>query len=83
MALGKPIISTNCKSIEEIINDDIGIISPNNINDFYKSMLYVFNNYKKYNHQNIRNFCKKNFSESKLSNDLIKHFNLIIKNDQK
>lgn len=79
LAMGVPIISTSCGGSDDIINRDVGILTmQNDVEDMYKSMLYLYHNYDKYEQNKIREYCNSNFSESNLSLKMITHYNSII-----
>lgn len=75
MALGRPIISLNCGSSDEIITDKTGILVKNKSSeDMSKAMIYLFENYSNYDPSKIRNYCKSLFSEKRLSIKMINHY---------
>ncbi len=75
LALGRPILSADCGSINEIINKKLGIIIKNNsIENFTNGMKSIYKNYENYKPNKIREYCKENFSETKLSLKLIEEY---------
>ena len=79
LAMGKPIITTNCKGPNDIVNDDVGIILKNNNSDeLSNAMLTVYENYKFYDPLRLREYCKNKFSEIILTKKLIKHYREIL-----
>ena len=77
--MGKPIITTNCKGPNDIVNDDVGIILKNNNSDeLSNAMLTVYENYKFYDPLRLREYCKNKFSEIILTKKLIKHYREIL-----
>lgn len=81
MSMGKPIISLDCGSAREIISELSGIIvEKKSAQDMSSSMEELYNNYSKYNSHSIRKYCELNFSEKKLSNKMIGHYNDVLNN---
>ncbi len=79
MALGRPIISLNCGSSDEIITDKTGILVNNkSTEDMSEAMIYLFENYSNYDSLKIRNYCKSLFSEKRLSIKMIKHYKNVL-----
>ena len=79
MALGRPIISLNCGSSDEIITDKTGILVKNkSVEDMSKAMIYLFENYSNYDPLKIRNYCKSLFSEKRLSIKMINHYKNVL-----
>lgn len=75
LALGRPVLSSDCGSINEIINKKAGIIIKNNsVENFANGMKSIYENYENYNPNKIREYCKQNFSESNLSLKLIEEY---------
>ena len=79
LALGRPVITTDCGSAKEIINNNVGRISKkNDMEDMLRSMLEIHKNYNIYKPEKLREYCKKNFSEKKLSIKLINLYREIL-----
>lgn len=71
IALGKPVIATKCGGPESIINSDVGIlVEKGSIDQLSEAMIEVYENYENYNSQKIREYCKENFSEKAVINQL-------------
>jgi len=59
---GKPVIATNVGGVNEIINENNGIlIPPKDIEAIYKAMEYMLDNYSKYSSDIISQSAKKRF----------------------
>ena len=81
LALGRPVITTDCGSAREIINKHVGLISKkNDVNDMLSSMLEIHKNYNIYNPEKLREYCKEKFSERKISIKLINLYREILNN---
>ena len=79
MALGRPIISLNCGSSDEIISAETGIIVKNKKSeDMSSAMITLYQNYSSYNPNKIREYCKSLFSEKKLSLKMISHYKNVL-----
>ena len=79
MALGKPIISLNCGSSDEIISEKTGIIVNNkNPKDMSSAMITLYENYSSYDPNKIREHCKSLFSEKRLSTKMINHYKNVL-----
>ena len=79
MALGRPIISLNCGSSDEIITDKTGLLVNNkSAKDMSEAMIYLFENYSNYDSLKIRNYCKSLFSEKRLSIKMINHYKNVL-----
>ena len=80
MALGRPIISLNCGSSDEIISAETGIIVKNKKSeDMSFAMITLYENYSNYDPNKIREYCKSLFSEKKLSLKMISHYKNVLK----
>ena len=80
MALGRPIISLNCGSSNEIISEKTGIIVKNKKSgDMSSAMITLYENYSNYDPNKIREYCKSLFSEKKLSLKMISHYKNVLK----
>ena len=79
MASGLPIITTDCLGPIEYVNDKIGVIAKvNDSNDLKDKILYIYNNYDKYDSNYIKNESLKYDSEYVIDN-VIKIYNDMIK----
>ena len=80
LAMGKPVITTDCGGSSDVINDTVGIITPQeDISELYKNMKKIYLEIDNYPPETLRNYCKNNFSEEILSHKLLKHFEKILK----
>ncbi len=83
LALGKPVITTDCGSANEIINKKVGVILKSNDEDeMVSSMFKLYKNYDEYDPKYLRKYCKENFSEEILSTKLIKIYKEIINQEK-
>lgn len=73
MAVGLPVIATICGGPEDYVKDFNGIlVEKENVDELAKGMLYVKNNYSKYNSKMIKKYAYENFSKEAVSKKLIK-----------
>lgn len=64
MAMGKPVVATDSGGPSDFINDENGIIVPNdNENKLAEAIIYVGEHLPEYNANKIRDYAKSNFSE--------------------
>ncbi len=80
LALGRPVITTDCGSAKEIINKNVGLISKkNDLDGMLNSMLSIYYNYENYTSEKLREYCEENFSQKKLSMKLISVYKKLLK----
>lgn len=71
LAIGKPVISTECGGPQDIITNETGILTPvNNINAFAAAIIEIASNLKKYDSLKIRSYAIKKFSGHTISEQL-------------
>ena len=81
MASGLPIITTNCLGPVEYVNYKIGVISEiNNSNDLADKIMYVYNNYDKYDSDYIKNESLKYDSNNVIKNTIKIYENILTNN---
>ena len=81
ISMGVPVIVTDCGGSDDIMNEEVGIVTKqNDIEDMYKSMIDIYNRYDDFIPQNLRNYSNSKFSEKELSTGLIKHYENILNN---
>jgi len=82
LALGKPIVATKCGGPESIISPEVGLlVNKNNENELAEGMISLYEDYPQFNEQDIRDYCKKRFSENAVVNSLIQIYREILSND--
>ncbi len=80
LACGKPVISTNVGGISEHINDENGIlIPPKDEKQLKKQIIYMLDNYQKYNENEINKKAKERYSYNKIGKKLFEIYNNKIK----
>jgi glycosyltransferase involved in cell wall biosynthesis len=73
MAAGLPVIATICGGPEDYVKDFNGVlVEKENVDELAKGMLYVKNNYNKYNSKMIKKYAYENFSKEAVTKKLIK-----------
>lgn len=79
LAMGVPVIVTDCGGSEDIMNNEVGrVTKQNDVEDMYNSMIDVYNKYDEFKPQNLRDYSNSNFSEEKLSSVMIDHYKDIL-----
>lgn len=64
MACGLPVIATKCGGPEGFVDDTNGIlVEVDNINQLVNAMEYMISDIAEFNSENIKNYCKNNFSQ--------------------
>lgn len=64
MQYGKPVIGTKTGGPDTFINCECGFtVEVDNVDEFAKSMIDVYENYDKYDEDYIKKYCENNFSE--------------------
>lgn len=72
MAAGLPVIATSCGGPNEFINDKNGLLIPVNDNiALTDAMVYMINNYSKYDRSNIKKGCIEKFSSEKIAQQIL------------
>lgn len=65
LALGKPVVATRCGGPESIIVPEVGyLVDKNSVEALAQGMLDLYNNRGKYSAEDIRKYCRYNFSEA-------------------
>lgn len=81
MAKGLPVIATRCGGPEEFINEENGLlVNVGDIEALSDALKYMIYNKNRFNRDKIREFCYDNFSESAISDKIIKIYNEIVNN---
>ncbi|MFL0246911.1 glycosyltransferase [Candidatus Clostridium stratigraminis] len=71
MSGGKPVLATKCGGPEEFVVDTVGIlVEPKEIAELENGILYMIENYDKFNSQIIRKYALDNFSYEAIGNKL-------------
>jgi glycosyltransferase involved in cell wall biosynthesis len=71
LALGKPVVATRCGGPESIIEPEVGYLVENNsIDAMAATILKLHDNYNDFKTENVREYCKNNFSEQAVVNKL-------------
>ena len=71
LALGKPVVSTQCGGPESIINKDVGVLVENDsVTELAKGILHVSTHLNDYDADTLRTYCLENFSEKAVTNKL-------------
>ncbi|MDC0534198.1 glycosyltransferase [Francisellaceae bacterium] len=84
LAAGVPVISTKCGGPESIVNNKVGyLVEKENIEKLAKAMLSLYQSRKKWRAERlqIREFCKKNFSQETIATQYHKLYKDILNND--
>ena len=64
MQYGKPVIGTKTGGPDTFINSKCGfVVEIDNVDEFAKSMVSIYENYHKYDENYIKEYCENNFSE--------------------
>lgn len=72
LALGKPVIATRCGGPESIIVPEVGyLVEKNSVESLAQAMNELYENKDRYSADDIRNYCRDNFSEKVVNNKLI------------
>ena len=75
LSQGLPCITTLCGGPEDIINESNGLLVPvNDINALVKAIIYMLENYTKYDRRKISEDCITHFSSEVISKQLEKIF---------
>lgn len=81
LAQGLPILSSACDGVEDIVNNENGlIIRKSNPFAMSKGMFFIYENYENYNKKKIIEDCKLRFSEENQSKKLLHSYKKIVKN---
>ncbi|TPU94816.1 glycosyltransferase [Acinetobacter baumannii] len=71
LALGKPVVSTKCGGPESIIEPEVGYLVENNsIDAMAAAILKLHDHYSDFKTEDVREYCKNNFSEQAVVNKL-------------
>ena len=83
LAMGLPVLATECGGIRECITEKNGVIVPvDDVNKMADAIEYFINNYGNYNRSDIIIDCKKRFSPESIATQLTKIFENTIKNEK-
>ncbi|WP_238882189.1 glycosyltransferase family 4 protein [Clostridium sp. YIM B02551] len=81
LTFGKPVIGTKTGGPDTIINDICGkIVDVDDIDGFGEAMLNMYNNINKYDSDEIKSYCKHNFSKDVIASKIIDVYRSVIKN---
>lgn len=81
LACGIPVISTRCGGPEEVVTEEVGILTEkNNIEALGQAMEKIYNNYEGYNNRNIANYIINNYGRAIIANNIEKEYTEILKN---
>lgn len=76
---GLPLISTKCGGPESIINESNGYLTENNdVEDLANKLQLMFNNYKMFNREKIKEDAIAKYSENIVSKELIQLYNRVL-----
>lgn len=79
MAKGLPVISTRCGGPEDIVNNENGIlVEADNPQEMAKAMDYMIDHYTLYDSNKIINYCKNNFSQAKVAQQIINIYENVV-----
>lgn len=79
MYCGKPVIASMTGGPDSFINSDNGILVPiKDVEKTTEAMIYMTNNYSKYDSEVIKNFAKENFSADAICKQIIDVYNSIV-----
>lgn len=80
LASGKPVIGTFNGGAEDIINENVGILTEiDNVDKLSDAMEYIEKNYKKYNKESLRKYCNDKFSSNVIINKIINVYKEVMK----
>lgn len=80
LASGKPVIGTFNGGAEDIINENVGILTEiDNVDKLSDAMEYIEKNYKKYNKESLRIYCTQKFSSNVIINKIINVYKEVMK----
>lgn len=75
LAMGLPTIATRCGGPEYIITDDVGVITEKgSVDKLYSAMKFILENENKYDREKIIEYCRQNYSEEVIGEQIIKAF---------
>ena len=79
LAMGLPVIATDCGGIRECINVKNGVIVPvDDINAMAGAIKDMINDYNQYDRNYIAEDCKKRFSPESIANQLTQVFESVL-----
>lgn len=79
LSTGIPVITTDCVGPLEIVNKDNAVITPiNDIEKYADSIIYMINNYKKYNKNNIRKYAFSKYDKKVVCKKIIEILRSVI-----
>ena len=75
LAMGVPVIVTDCGGSNDIMNRQVGrVTKQNDVEDMYNSMIEIYKKYDRFEPEKLREHVKSNFSDSRLSKKLINYY---------
>ncbi|NFV12584.1 glycosyltransferase family 4 protein [Clostridium sporogenes] len=79
MAAGKPVLATKCGGPDEFVTKDVGLLVEKESEEaLEKGLIYIIDNYRKFNSYNIRKYAIENYSYEAIGNRLIDLYNSIL-----
>ena len=83
LALGKPVIATKCGGPESIITPEVGyLVEKNSIKAMAEAMIMLYKNQSNYDKNDIRNYCRQEFSEEAIVRQLTTIYNNTLKHNE-
>ncbi|AFD08187.1 glycosyltransferase [Solitalea canadensis] len=81
LSMGLPVIATKCGGPEYILTDNLGVLVENNNEEEYaQAMLFVYQNYNKYDPVELRTHAIINYSDNVVSTNMIDIYKETISN---
>jgi len=79
IACGIPVIVTRCGGPEDFVNEDAGLlIEPNNPKDLESAIIYMLDNWHKYDSERMKEYAKKMFSYEAVGKQIYEVYRNII-----
>lgn len=79
LALGKPVIATKCGGPESIVTPNVGfLVDKNSAERLAESMILLYKNQDNYNQNEIREYCRSEFSELSVVNRLVRIYDVAL-----
>ncbi len=79
LAMGLPVIATDCGGVKECINEDNGLLVPvNDVNALSKAIISMVENISLYDNKSITEDCRLKFSPQSVAEKLIKEFEEVV-----
>ncbi|MDE5790990.1 MAG: glycosyltransferase family 4 protein [Muribaculaceae bacterium] len=82
LAMGLPVIATDCGGIRECLSKENGVITPvDDVEQMATAINNMMENYDKYDREAIAKDCRERFSPEAIASKLIKVFESVLKNN--